>query len=351
MSAAYKPVSWTISKIVYDVVVLAAVALYIYLFTRIAPHYARVGLYNDEGMTKVQAFGSCAFLMFSFILCIGPLARLDRRFLPLLYNRRHFGVITAAIAAMHAEYVIEWYFDYGHRSRWVALLIGNTSYHEVLGFPFDLFGMFALGVLVIMAVTSHDFWLRFLTPPLWKAIHMAAYLAYASIVIHVALGHLQSAINPIFLMTFAGAVSTVTVLHVMAARRDAGAARPPTRLANEAHWVEAGCVGEIADDQALTIGLDNGDRVAIFRHDGKLSAIANACAHQNGPLGEGRIVDGCVTCPWHGYQYRPEDGCAPAPYTEKLATYRLRLDGDRVLIDPRANPPGTYVEPVAILGG
>jgi nitrite reductase/ring-hydroxylating ferredoxin subunit len=29
---------------------------------------------------------------------------------------------------------------------------------------------------------------------------------------------------------------------------------------------------------------------------------------QNGPLGEGRIVDGCITCPWHGYQYRPDTG-------------------------------------------
>jgi len=351
MSATYKPVTWTASKLVYDAAIVSAVMLYIGLFVHVAPRFDSVTLYNDEGMTKVQAFGTCAFLMFTFVLCIGPLARLDPRFLPLLYNRRHFGVITAAVAAMHAEYVIEWYFDYGHMSRWVAMLIGNTSYEQVRGFPFELFGMFALTILIVMAVTSHDFWLRFLTPPLWKAIHMVAYLAYASIVIHVALGHLQSAINPIFLVTFVGAVSTVTILHVMAARRDAGAARPSTRLANDAHWVEAGRVGEIADDQALTVGLDNGDRVAIFRHGGKLSAIANACAHQNGPLGEGRIVDGCVTCPWHGYQYRPEDGCAPAPYTEKLATYRLRLDGDRILIDPRANPPGTYVEPVAIAGG
>ena len=28
-----------------------------------------------------------------------------------------------------------------------------------------------------------------------------------------------------------------------------------------------------------------------------------------GPLGEGKIVDGCITCPWHGFQYRPQDGC------------------------------------------
>ena len=54
-----------------------------------------------------------------------------------------------------------------------------------------------------------------------------------------------------------------------------------------------------------------------------------------GPLGEGRIIDGCVTCPWHGYQYRPEDGAAPAPFTERVPTFRLRLVGGRILLDPR----------------
>ena len=216
MSVAYKPVTWTASKLVYDAVLVVAITAYLYLFVHVAPRVDSVTLYNDEGLTKVQAFGSCAFLMFTFILCIGPLARLDPRFLPLLYNRRHFGVLTATVAAMHAEYVIEWYFDYGHASRWAALLIGNTSYGQVLGFPFEAFGIFALTILMIMAVTSHDFWLRFLTPPLWKAIHMAAYLAYASVVIHVALGHLQSAINPVFLVCFVAGVAAVVVLHLLA---------------------------------------------------------------------------------------------------------------------------------------
>jgi nitrite reductase/ring-hydroxylating ferredoxin subunit/DMSO/TMAO reductase YedYZ heme-binding membrane subunit len=344
MSATYKPVSWNASKLVYDAVLIVAVILYIELFIRVAPGFDRVTLYNDEGMTKVQAFGTCAFWMFSFILCIGPLARLDPRFLPLLYNRRHFGVITATVAAMHAEYVIEWYFDYGHRSRWVALLIGNTSYGELHGFPFEAFGLFALIVLFVLAVTSHDFWQRFLTPPVWKAIHMAIYAAYVSVVIHVALGHLQSAINPVFLVMFILAVSSVTILHLLATRA-------PIRLAvagNEAPWVEVGRADEIAETRGIVVTLADGERAAIFRHDGKLSAIANACAHQNGPLGEGMILDGCVTCPWHGYQYRIEDGCAPAPFTEKLATYRVKLVGDRVFIDPRPNPPGTHVDPVPV---
>jgi methionine sulfoxide reductase heme-binding subunit len=48
-----------------------------------------------------------------------------------------------------------------------------------------------------------------------------------------------------------------------------------------------------------------------------------------------------VTCPWHGYQYRLKDGCAPPPFTEKLVTYRVRVAHGVVEVDPRPLPPGT----------
>jgi nitrite reductase/ring-hydroxylating ferredoxin subunit len=69
------------------------------------------------------------------------------------------------------------------------------------------------------------------------------------------------------------------------------------------------------------------------------------CRHQNGPLGEGKIVGGCIVCPWHGYEYKPADGCAPPPFTEKLPTFAVTVVNGRVLVNPTPNPPGTYVEP------
>jgi nitrite reductase/ring-hydroxylating ferredoxin subunit len=81
--------------------------------------------------------------------------------------------------------------------------------------------------------------------------------------------------------------------------------------------------------------------VAIFRNGDKVHALSNVCQHQNGPLGEGCIRDGLVTCPWHGYQYQPEDGASPAPFTEKIPTFNVRIEAGRVLVDPRPNPAGT----------
>ncbi len=55
------------------------------------------------------------------------------------------------------------------------LLRGNTSFLQVHGFPFEVFGIFTLLVMLLLAATSHDFWLRFLTPAVWKGLHMALY--------------------------------------------------------------------------------------------------------------------------------------------------------------------------------
>ncbi len=114
-------------------------------------------------------------------------------------------------------------------------------------------------------------------------------------------------------------------------------------------WVDAGPLSEIPEKRARVVTV-GGERVAVFRHDGKLSALSNVCAHQNGPLGEGRVIDGCVTCPWHGYQYRPEDGCSPPPFQEKVPTYAVRLASGRVQIEARARPAGTRLEPATIEG-
>ena len=83
----------------------------------------------------------------------------------------------------------------------------------------------------------------------------------------------------------------------------------------------------------------------MLRTKGKVSAIHGVCAHQGGPLDEGKVIDGSLTCPWHGWQYRPEDGCSPPPCQEKLPTYRVKIEGGRAWVDPRPHAPGDAPPP------
>ena len=94
--------------------------------------------------------------------------------------------------------------------------------------------------------------------------------------------------------------------------------------------------------------VQSGERVAVFKYAGHISAVSGVCRHQNGPLGEGKIVGGCIVCPWHGYEYEPASGRAPAPFTERLPTFAVRVVGRRVLVDPIPHPPGTYIEPAIV---
>ncbi|MBI1187099.1 MAG: Rieske 2Fe-2S domain-containing protein [Alphaproteobacteria bacterium] len=343
MTVTYRPVQWNRSKLVYDLCLGAGVAVYLLTYLRWAPGLVEPPLIGGAEL-RIRAFGTCAFWMLTLILCIGPLARLDRRFLPVLYNRRHFGVLTFFVAAGHFHAVFGWHLAFSATDPWVALLSANTDV-SFLGFPFEWLGMAALAILFAMAATSHDFWLAFLTPPVWKRLHMLVYAAYGLVVMHVTLGVLQAESHPAFAVMTGLSLAIVTGLHLLAgfveARRDA---EPDV----DGGWVFVATLSELEDGIGRTVTLPDGERAAVFRHGDKVSALSNACAHQNGPLGEGRILDGCVTCPWHGFQYDPETGRSPPPFTEKVATYRLRRDGDRLLIDPRALPPGTRTDPVRI---
>ena len=220
MGVDYKPVIWNRNKYIYDAVLLVAVSAYIYLYIRVGVNFQDSSLPVERPIMRMRAFGSCAFLMLSFILCIGPLTRLNERFLPLLYNRRHFGVLTACVAAVHANYVLGWYFAFSPTPKYEGLLSSNTDFNQLLGFPFEVFGIFAFLMLLILAVTSHDFWLSFLSPPIWKRLHMGIYAGYASVVLHIALGPLQSDRDPVFAVVFFVSVFAVSGLHFVAALKD-----------------------------------------------------------------------------------------------------------------------------------
>ena len=344
MSARYVPVGWNRAKIAYDAVLLLAITGYVLGYLWLGPLLRDPARPLDDASLAIKAWGSCAFLLLTAALAIGPLARLDRRFLPLLYNRRHLGVLTFGVAACHALAVLDWHFAFSPTPPLVALLTTEPG----PGIPFIPFGIAALVILFALAATSHDFWLAFLGPPLWKALHMALYGAYALVVVHVALGYLQSATNPAFALVVVGSATLLAALHVAAARREAVADNAIAAAAPEPPWLVACAAEAVPEGEAVVVRPPEAEPVAIFRHEGRLSAVSNLCAHQNGPLGEGRVVGGCITCSWHGFQYRLEDGCAPPPYTEKLSTYRLRLVGGEVWLDPRPNPPGTRVEPLAV---
>ncbi len=344
MSHTYTSIGWNRQKRIYDSIIISGVVIYLGLFVGL-------GLAVHPNATietlLIRGLGTCGLLMLHLVLVIGPLSRISPKFLPLLYNRRHFGVAMFMVALAHGVFSLIQFHALGELNPLVSLLISNTRYTSLSNFPFQPLGLIALIILFLMAATSHDFWLTNLTAPVWKRLHMMVYPAYSLIIAHVTLGVLQAETSPILAGALGIGMVTVFGLHLVVGWRERAMDQPRDELLRSDGFVDVCGVDEIEDNRARIVCLSR-ERVAVFKYDGKVSAISNVCQHQNGPLGEGRIIDGCVTCPWHGYQYLPETGASPPPFTEMVPTFRVKLVNNRVLVHPRPNAPGTYTEPATL---
>ena len=73
--------------------------------------------------------------------------------------------------------MVEWFIVLNALPDLTTELTNTEAYGKFIGFPFKTIGIAALLVLFLMAATSHDFWLAFLRPPVWKALHMLLYAA------------------------------------------------------------------------------------------------------------------------------------------------------------------------------
>lgn len=343
MSVAYQAVQWNRQKRIYDLALLGGVGAFMVTFVVVTK--VLFPFVTDE-ILLIRAFGVAAFVLLHVILCIGPLCRLNPVFLPVLYNRRHAGVTMALLSLVHAVLVVATYHAGSDTNAFVSIFISDSPRGSPLGIPFQPLGFVALVILLLMAATSHDFWLANLTAPVWKTLHMLVYVAYALLVLHVALGVLQAEGSPVYVVATALGFVTVIGLHVIAGFRERPRDFQRDSESSE-DYVEVCHVDQIREKRARIVCL-SGERVAVFKYDGKISAVSNVCQHQSGPLGEGRVVDGCITCPWHGYQYLPETGASPPPFTEKVSTFQVRVKKGRVLVHPKPLPPGMRVQPAVI---
>ncbi len=339
MSLAYRAVGWSPAKVKYDLAVAALATVYLAVFTAATvatqPHVTVETL-------LARASGSLAFVLLTCVLLVGPLARVSPRFLPILRNRRHLGVATFLVALVHGGLAFYQFHFLGDLEPLASLLSGGAS--------FQLLGAVGLLVLFAMAATSHDFWLANLTPTAWKALHMLVYAAYAAVAGHVALGALQEEGRAYLWAMAGGASAAVFVLHAATGARErlrergsrgsreSRGSRGSTSVAEDG-FVRAVPVADIPEGRAKVVSLAK-ERVAVFRNGSVVSCVSNVCRHQMGPIGEGRIVDGCITCPWHGFQYDPVTGCAPPPFTDRLPTYDVEVRSGVVWVNPVANPLG-----------
>ncbi|MGI9022546.1 MAG: Rieske 2Fe-2S domain-containing protein [Acidimicrobiales bacterium] len=102
-------------------------------------------------------------------------------------------------------------------------------------------------------------------------------------------------------------------------------------------WVEVGDADAVANE-GEPVAVSAGEMVVLLVRQGDaITAIGDVCGHAGGPLHEGEIDDGCVTCPWHASTFRLSDGAVVhGPATAHQPAFDTRIQGGRVLVRRRA---------------
>jgi nitrite reductase/ring-hydroxylating ferredoxin subunit/uncharacterized membrane protein len=101
-----------------------------------------------------------------------------------------------------------------------------------------------------------------------------------------------------------------------------------------ADWTDAGSA-ELPEGKPV-LRQAGGTPVLLVKTGNRIDALVDLCSHQSGPLHEGEISDGCVTCPWHGSRFRLEDGAVVhGPSTHPQPSLLTRISGDRLQVKLR----------------
>ncbi|MEV8468261.1 nitrite reductase small subunit NirD [Fluviibacterium sp. DFM31] len=73
--------------------------------------------------------------------------------------------------------------------------------------------------------------------------------------------------------------------------------------------------------------------IAVFRTaDDRVFALEDRCPHKNGPLSQGIVHDGCVTCPLHNWVISLETGAAQGADDGQTARFPTRVEGRDVFL-------------------
>ncbi len=95
------------------------------------------------------------------------------------------------------------------------------------------------------------------------------------------------------------------------------------------NWIDVAAAASLGADEAIEVLI--GDQIlAIFRSDGSLFAMDGMCAHQGGPIAQGKVSTGCVTCPWHGWQYELATGIQTINRQPLMQTFEVRQRDGRI---------------------
>ncbi len=88
---------------------------------------------------------------------------------------------------------------------------------------------------------------------------------------------------------------------------------------------------DIPDGEGISVMVGR-DPVALVNDKGVIFAVSDVCPHAGGPLSQGWVEEGQVTCPWHGWTFPLHEDCCK-PHNDGLLRYKVITEGEDIYIE------------------
>ncbi len=96
-------------------------------------------------------------------------------------------------------------------------------------------------------------------------------------------------------------------------------------------WIKVATIDQVPEFSVLAVQLA-GTSLILHRQGVTVKSYRNACTHLGSPLEKGKVENGIITCPAHGFQYKLETGkCLTVPDVS-LQSYPVKVKDDKVFV-------------------
>lgn len=97
-------------------------------------------------------------------------------------------------------------------------------------------------------------------------------------------------------------------------------------------WIRVANLNDIPHDTGLEV-MAGQYVVALFREGDQVYALDGICPHAGGPLAQGTVAAGIVTCPWHGWQFDVCTGQHQLSPRIVQPRFEVRVEGEWILLN------------------
>ncbi len=328
----------------------------------------------------VRTASLLAFFLLNLVLLIGPWSRFSERIRRLYFYRRHLGVTVFLLGSLHAAIIFSSYFSfslrdtfsspftfYGFTAWFIFLWLAASSWdflqkavpswgwkslHAALFLLYMGAGYYFytlqqadpavnthLGIILLFAglwivVAPYSLIRKIMQTYVfgWKQLHVLIYIAYLSILLHAWLGviSLQNVwLKGLFWLSPIIVFGSHLAGWIKRGQEDRTINQSIQATNQEFHdggkrFIALALVKDFQEGKGKKFYVGK-QPIAIFKQGNSFFAISNLCAHQKGPLYQGRFSEGVVECPWHYWTYNLKDGSFLGKEKFCLPVYETRV--------------------------